>query len=306
MADPDPSWELYRSFLAVLDAGSLSGAARRLRLAQPTLGRHIRALEQTLGTALFTRSPAGLEATDTARALAPDARAMASAAAALVRTASGPAGEATGTVRLTAAEIVGVEVLPPMLTAFRARHPGVAIELALSNEQQDLLRRDADIAVRMARPTQGALLARRIGQLRLRLYAHESYLAAHGTPGSLADLGRHTVIGYDKVQPPARVGKALGIGLSRDLFALRTDNELAQLAHLRAGFGILPCQPVIAARSEGLVPLLADRFAFDIEVWVVMHEDLAISRRMRLLFDHLVDGLAAYVAQSDRLTRQTT
>jgi DNA-binding transcriptional LysR family regulator len=304
MASAEPSWELYRSFLAVLDAGSLSSAARTLRLAQPTLGRHIRALEKALGTALFTRSRAGLEPTDSARALERDARAMASAAAALARTASGPVGEARGAIRLTAADIVGVEVLPPMLTRFREAHPGIEIELALSNDQQDLLRRDADIAVRMARPAQGALRARRIGQIRLPFCAHESYLAAHGTPTSLAELTGHTLIGYDRLEPPARVGKALGLAITRDLFALRTDNELAQLAHLRAGFGILPCQPLIAARSEGLVPILADRFAFDLEVWVVMHEDLALSRRMRLLFDWLVEGMKAYVAASERVTRR--
>lgn len=300
--ESDPSWELWRSFLAVLEAGSLSGAARRLALAQPTLGRHVEALEAALGTALFTRSPGGLKPTEAALNLQPHAQAMAVAAEALVRTASAEAGEASGVVRLTASDIVGVEVLPPMLTAFRERHSAVDIELALSNVQQDLLRRDADIAVRMARPTQSALLAQRIGSVRLALYGHRDYLARHGAPRTLADLAGHTVIGFDRIPPAPSLVAGLPLAITREAFALRTDNDLAQIAALRAGFGLCAAQPVIAARTGDLVPVLADVFAFDLEVWVVMHEDLKSIRRLRLLFDHLVERLRDYVAQSERLT----
>jgi DNA-binding transcriptional LysR family regulator len=298
----DPSWELWRSFLAVLEAGSLSGAARRLTLAQPTLGRHIEALEAALGTALFTRSPGGLKPTEAALTLEPHAQAMALAAEALVRTASAGAGEASGVVRLTASDIVGVEVLPPMLTAFRERHPAIDIELALSNAQQDLLRRDADIAVRMARPTQSALLAQRIGSVRLALYGHRDYLARHGAPRTLADLAGHTVIGFDRIPPAPSLIAGLPLEITREAFALRTDNDLAQIAALRAGFGLCAAQPVIAARTGDLVAVLRDVFAFDLEVWVVMHEDLKSIRRLRLLFDHLVERLRDYVAQSEGLT----
>jgi DNA-binding transcriptional LysR family regulator len=304
MASAEPSWELYRSFLAVAAAGSLSGAARALALAQPTIGRHIEALEKALGVVLFTRSPAGLRPTEAALALQPHAQAMAVAAQALVRTASGGARETRGVVRLTASDLVGAEVLPQMLAEFREAHPDIDIELALSNAQQDLLRRDADIAVRMARPTQGALFARRIGSVRLALYAREDYLARHGTPDSLAALPGHAIIGYDRLPPPRDIERTLGIDLNRELFALRCDNDLAQLAALRAGFGICACQPVIAARTGDLTPLLTGALRFDLEVWVVMHEDLKAVRRMRLLFDHLVEGLGAYVRQSSLLTRR--
>ncbi|MEO8926371.1 MAG: LysR family transcriptional regulator [Caulobacteraceae bacterium] len=297
MADAQPAWDLYRAFLAVLDAGSLSGAARALDLAQPTVGRHIEALEQALGGGpLFTRSPGGLRPTEAALSLAPHAQAMATAAAALVRTASGEAGSVRGVVRLTASDIVGAEVLPPILTDFRERHGEVAIELVLSNRQEDLLRRDADIAVRMARPTQSALLAHRIGAVRLTMFAHRRYLERHGEPRSLDDLARHTLIGYDRLQPPREALRQIGLDVTRDLFALRTDSDLAQIAALRAGFGLCPCQPAIARSDPDLVPVLADLFAFDLEVWVVMHEDLKTSRRMRLLFDHLVERLKAYVS----------
>src|SRR5579859_4753296 len=159
MMSTAPGWELYRSFLAVVREKSLSAAARSLSLTQPTLGRHVDALEEALGMPLFTRSQAGLIATDGALRLVPHAEAMASAAAALVRAASGEADEARGAVRITASEMVGTEVLPPMLAAFREQHPRIAVELVVSNRAQDLLRRDADIAVRMVKPTQGALLA---------------------------------------------------------------------------------------------------------------------------------------------------
>ncbi len=181
-------WALWRSFLAVMRAGSLSGAARALGLAQPTLGRHIEGLEASLGAALFTRSPGGLRPTETALALAPNAEAMASAAAALARAASGALDAPAGAIRLTASDIVGAEVLPLILADFGDRWREIEIELSLSNRQEDLLRRDADIAVRMAEPSQGALLARRVGETPIRLYAHRAYLQRRGEPRAIAAL----------------------------------------------------------------------------------------------------------------------
>ncbi len=194
----EPKWETYRSFLAVMNEGSLSGAARKLALTQPTIGRHIDALEADLGLALFTRSQSGLLATQAARELLPHATAMASAADALVRASSGAGAEERGTVRLTASVMIGGEVLPPILTAFREKHPSVAIELVLSDVTADLARRDADIAVRMVRPKQDALVAKKIGRIGLGLHAHRRYLAAHGVPQTLDDLVHHSVIGFDK------------------------------------------------------------------------------------------------------------
>jgi DNA-binding transcriptional LysR family regulator len=291
-----PDWDFYRSFLAVMETGSLSGAARALGVAQPTVGRHIEALERALGgDALFTRSPGGLRPTRAAQALAPHAKAMAVAAETLIRTASGDADEVRGVLRLTASEIVGAEVLPPILRDFRESWPKVDIELVLSNQLDDLLHRDADIAVRMARPTQGALTARRVGAVHLGFYAHRSYLQKHGEPRGMDELAGHALIGYDRLAPPPEALEEIGIDVSREMFALRTDSDLAGLAAMRAGFGICPCQVVIAARDPNLVPILTREFGFDLETWVVMHEDLKSSRRMRLLFDHLVEGLKAYV-----------
>ena len=286
----DLSWDHWRSFLAVVDEGSLSGAARVLGLTQPTLGRHIAQMETALRTGLFLRVPSGLIATDVALALVPQARVMAAAAATLRRTASGGAGAASGTVRLAASEMVGAEVLPPLLAAFAEDHPAIAIELVLSNRNEDLLRHDADIAVRMQRPTQAALLARRLGSVPLGLYAHSRYAARRGLPDRLESMADHILIG------PESAGSLAGLTLgdrpvTPALFTYRSDSDLAQLALLRAGLGIGICQDGIAARDPALLPVLPEQVRVTLDAWLVMHEDLRASRRVRLLYDVLALGL---------------
>lgn len=294
MATNEPGWDLYRSFLAVMREGSLSAAARALGMTQPSLGRHVRQLETDLGVALFTRSPLGLAPTENAHELVPHAQAMAAASAALRRAASASNHEIRGVVRLTCSEVVGAEVLPPMLAAFRRQHPGIVIELSLSNQSEDLLRKDADIAVRMLRPVQAALVARRIGGIPLGMHAHRSYLKTYGRPQTVADLQQHALIGFDRETPALRALRSR-LPFSREDFALRTDSDLAQLAAIRAGFGIGVCQCPIAQRDRQLVHLLPEAFALELDTWLVMHEDLRTSRRVRLLYDHLVQALGAYV-----------
>jgi DNA-binding transcriptional LysR family regulator len=296
MASAAPAWDLYRSFLAVLRLGSLSAAARTLGLTQPTLGRHIAELEAALGQTLFVRSQSGVSPTDAAQSLAPSAEAMEAASAAFLRTASGGLDDAKGSVRLTASEFLGVEVLPAVLTEFRQTYPAIDIELAISDANQDLSRRDADIAVRMARPTQAALVARRLGDVGIGLYAHRRYAEHHGLPKSLGELATHTIIGFDSDVIALRMSRAGGLGVSREAFAFRSDNEHARLAALRAGFGIGPCQDGIARRDRDLVAVLPGEVRFDLEMWLVMHEDLRASRRVRLLYDHLAGALSAYAA----------
>jgi DNA-binding transcriptional LysR family regulator len=294
----EPAWELYRSFLAVMREGSLSAAARRLVLTQPTLGRHIAALEHALGLALFTRSPGGLAPTAAALDLLPHAEAMEASAAALRRVASGAATEEGGTVRITASEIVGAEVLPAILAAFRHDHSRIILELALTNRTEDLLRRDADIAVRMAPPKQEALVARHIGRVPLGLYAHRRYLARFGTPARIDDLPHHHLIGFDRDPRSWQSLKEPGFALDREVFSFRADNDLAQLAALRAGLGIGGCQRPIALREKGLVPVLPEAIAFSLDMWLVMHEDLRASRPLRLVFDHLAAELGRYAASA--------
>ncbi|MEP7053260.1 MAG: LysR family transcriptional regulator [Pseudomonadota bacterium] len=298
MKTTEPGWELYRSFLAVIREKSLSGAARALSLTQPTLGRHIDALEAAFGASLFTRSQAGLLPTAGASSLIPHAEAMASAARALARAASGEAEEERGAVRITASEIIGTEVLPGILSAFRERHSRIDIELTISNRTEDLLRRDADIAVRMVKPTQSALLARHLGTLHLGLHAHPEYLKKHGMPRSLEELRKHPLIGFDSAASLQRL-PALGLPISRDLFSFRCDSDVAQYRALREGFGISICQVALATR-DGLVKVLPGALDFELGVWVVMHKDLKSNRRVRLMFDHLGLELTEYIRSERR------
>jgi DNA-binding transcriptional LysR family regulator len=294
MAKTEPGWELYRSFLAVMREGSLSGAARSLGMTQPSLGRHIRELEEALGASLFARSPQGLAPTDLAHELLPHAQAMASASAALRRAASQQQNTVAGVVRIAASVMIGAEVLPPILAAFRQQHPGIVIELSLSNTPEDLLRRDADIAIRMMRPTQEALVARRIGKIALGIFAHRRYLEANGRPKNVADLARHALIGYDTETAYIRSVRPAGLPYAREYFALRTDNDPAAMAAIRAGYGIGICQVGIAQRDPDLVQLLPGQFVLDMETWVVMHEDLRRSVRVRTLYDNLCAALTDY------------
>jgi|HubBroStandDraft_2_1064218.scaffolds.fasta_scaffold176594_1 DNA-binding transcriptional LysR family regulator len=302
MANVEPAWDLYRSFLAVLRLGSLSAAARSLGLTQPTIGRHIASLQRALGgRALFTRSQIGLLPTDAAHKLRPHAEDMAAAAAAFVRTGSANVEEMGGVVRLAAADVLGVEVLPGILSDFRAEFPAIAIELSLSNRIADLLRRDADIAVRMVRPQQKALLAKRVGKIALGFYAHRRYLERCGYPDRLEDLPDQTLIGFDRAPPLGDFLKSVPIPVTRELFAFRCDNDLAQLAALRAGFGIGICHTGIARRDPNLLPLFSKQFKIELEIWIVMHSDLRRNSRMRALFDYLAVRLAAFAVQSNVL-----
>ncbi|MFN3512070.1 MAG: LysR family transcriptional regulator [Phenylobacterium sp.] len=298
---PNVEWDLFQSLHAVMQTGSLSAAAKVRGLTQPTLGRHIEALEQKLGAALFLRSPRGLTPTDLALSLAPHLEEMSAAAAAALRDASGAADSLKGAIRITASQIMGAEVLPAILADFRKAHPEIELELALSNKAEDLSRRDADIAVRMMRPTQAALLARKVGAIGIGFYAHRSYVEAHGTPETLEDVFDHTVIGFDREPPPLQALADLDLPweINRDGFAFRSDNDLAQIAAVRAGLGIGAVQHQIA-RRHGLTPVLSNAFGFELELWVAMHENLKSNRRMRLMFDHLVQGLSAFVAEGRR------
>ena len=199
-----------------------------------------------------------------------------------------------GVVRLTASEVIGCEILPPILADFQAKHPQIEIELILSNQLADLTRRDADIAIRMARPTQNTLVARKIGLMRLNLYAAPEYVARRGRPCSVEEIDDHVIIGFDSDTPKIQGRVDLGRPITRDMFSIRTDSQVGQLAAVRAGLGIGACHSGLAERY-GLQPVLPDRFCIEMEMWLCMLEGLRTTRRMRLMFDHLAKGLAAYV-----------
>lgn len=295
MNTTEPSWDLYRTFLAVVREGSLSGAARSLGLTQPTVARHIDALEDSIGAELFVRSQRGLSPNEIALELQPYAESLAATAAAMLRAASAGGDRVRGTVRLSASEVVGIEVLPPILAALRERHPELAVELITSNELDNLLRRDADIAVRMVEPTQESLVVKRIGAISLGLFAHPDYLERRGVPRRLADLDDHDIIGFDRETPAIRAMRRKLPGFERERFAFRADNQVAQLAAMRAGFGIGICQVPLAARVPELVRLMPDVIDLELPTWLAMHENLRSTPRCRAAFDALCEGLQAYV-----------
>ncbi|MQR00639.1 LysR family transcriptional regulator [Glaciimonas soli] len=291
-------WELYRSFLSVLKEGSLSAAARALGTTQPTVGRHIEALEQALGIVLFTRSQSGLAPTEIALAIRGYAEAVESTVASLERAASSQGNGVAGVVRVTASDVIGVEVLPAIITRMREQYPDIRVELVLSDRVQDLLHREADIAVRMVQPKQEQLVARRIGSIELGFHAHTEYLRRHGNPRTTKDLAKHSIIGYDLATPFVhRAGKSLP-DLPRKNFALASDSNLAQFALIRSGAGIGVCQVTLAKRDPALTRVLAKSFSMKLETWVTMHEDLRNNPRCRVVFDALVEGMLDYVEQS--------
>ena len=284
-------WEHWQSFLAVAAQGSLSAAARVLGLTQPTVSRHIDLLEAGVGAPLFLRSPQGMSLTELGTRLLPEARSMAAAASALERTASAPDDATRGIVRLTASEVVGSEILPALLAPLMARHPGLEVELVLSNRNEDLLRREADLAVRMVRPAQAGLVARKLADVAIGLFAHERYLSAHGQPESLSDLPAHRLIGPDR--DAAMLAALAGTGITRRMIGFRCDRESAQLNAIRAGLGIGVMQAGLARLSPGLRPVLAGDIAFTLECWLALHEDLRANARVRLVFEHLAAHLPA-------------
>ena len=288
-------WDDQRAFLSVIDGGSLSEAARRLGLSQPTVRARIASLEKALGSALFTRAVNGMVPTKQALALAPHVRAMQRASNALIRTASAPPGAVAGAVRLSVSEFVGMEVIPPMLASLRALHPQLHIELVLSNTSANLLEQEVDVALRMTAPKQQALVARKVAKIPLGFYAHRRYIADHGMPATVNDLVNHDLIGPDRSSDDLIVVDRIFPDFRPERFVLRTDSHPAQLAAVRAGLGIAAVQVPAAEKSEDLVRVLANLEIAALETWIVIHEDLRNTPRVRAVTDHLASSFAKWV-----------
>ena len=256
MATAEPDWALWRSFSAVVTDGSLSAAARRIGYSQPTLGRHIEALEQQLGVTLFDRTLQGLKPTETALRLYQAVQAAEAKLAEAVLMAEGSTGAIEGTVRITASTGVSHYILPALLRPIREEFPAIAIEIVPSDSIENLLLREADVAVRMFRPTQLELIAKKLGKLPIVAAAHASYLGTHGTPVSPDDLTRHTLIGMDRSDLILTAAKQLGFGLRRSDFALRTDSQTGGWELLKAGLGIGFAQLGLVNDTPGMRALL--------------------------------------------------
>jgi DNA-binding transcriptional LysR family regulator len=284
-------WALVRSFLAVLDAGSLMGAARRLGAQQPTLSRHIAELEAQLGTPLFERTGRGVVPTEAARAIADAARQMEAGADQLAQRLAGRRDATRGSVRITTSQVAACYLMPPVLAALQQAEPGIQVELVASNQISNLLRREADIAVRMVRPTQGSLVARKLADLPIVAAAHPSYLQRQGTPRKPQDLLQHRLIGYDRDDTIERGFARMGLALPREAFALRTDDQVAYGRLVASGAGIGFVAQYNLAHWPGVVPLLPMLQIPPLPCWLAVHREIRGSRVVKRVYDFLAEAV---------------
>jgi DNA-binding transcriptional LysR family regulator len=296
-------WSLVRSFLAVLDAGSLMGAARKLEAQQPTLSRHVAELESQLGAPLFERTGRGVTPTALALAVAEAARQMQDGADALARSLARERAVATGSVRITASQVAATWLLPALLARFAEAEPGIQIELVASNQLSNLLRREADIALRMVRPAQSSLVARKLGEVRIVAAAHQSYLARAGVPRKPADLLAHRLIGYDRDELVLRGFARMGFAITRQQFALRTDDQVAygQLVASGAGIGFVAAYNV--AQWPGVKTVLPMLQIPPLPCWLAVHREIRGSRVVRRVYDFLADAVPAALDAADSKSR---
>jgi DNA-binding transcriptional LysR family regulator len=285
-------WALVRSFLAALDQGSLLGAARILRSSQPTVGRHIAELESQLGVVLFERTGRGLVPTTTALQLLDAARSMETGANQLARTLSGVQTQTTGTVRITASVPVAVTLMPPLLSRMRQTLPDIQVELVSSNQVSNLLRREADIAVRMMRPEQGSLVAKKMGNVPLGAYAHKQYLARKGVLRKPTDLLQHDLIGSDTDTSILQGFAAMGYPVGREIFSFRSDDFIVQWQAVRAGLGIGFVANYLARSDPDVLPVLQGALKVpDLPMWLAVHREVRTNKRIRAVYDFLASEL---------------
>ncbi len=294
-------WNQARAFLATAEEGSLSAASRALGLTQPTLGRQVAALEAELGVVLFERVGRSLALTPSGLELLEHVRSMADAASQLSLTASGRSLSIAGQVCITATDMTSAFLLPPLLARLRELAPQVHVEVLVSNALQDLRRREADIAIRHARPTHGDLIARLVRVTSAHLYASTAYLDGHGRPQHAGELSALDFIAFEDVDRAVTALNACGLALGPENFGLTTNNGIALLNLVQQGLGISMLPRDIADPLPDLEAILPDSIAYEIPVWLTTHRELHSSRRIRLVYDFLAESLAGEDAASGGL-----
>jgi DNA-binding transcriptional LysR family regulator len=284
-------WALVRSFLAVMDAGSVSAAARATQGHQPTLSRHLSELETQLGVALFERTGRGVRPTVAGLEVLPAARQMQAAAEALERSVSRGREATRGTVRITASQVVATWLLPSLVAEFQRAEPEIAIEIVSSNAVQNLLRREADIAVRMVRPAQASLIARKLGEIDIVAAAHKSYLTKAPPLHGAADLRRHRLIGYDRDDTIIRGAAKTGLALTRADFALRTDDQVVYGRLVAEGAGIGFVARYNLRYWPGVVAVLPTLVAGALPCWLAVHREIRSNPLVRTVYDFLARAI---------------
>jgi DNA-binding transcriptional LysR family regulator len=286
-------WNQVRAFLVAAEEGSLSAAARALKQTQPTLSRQVTGLEQSLGVTLFERGHRQLQLTAAGLTLLDHARTMAESADGISLVASGQSQAIEGRVSITATEMLATYYLPAMLRKLREQAPGIIVDVVASDEVRDLIRREADIAIRHTQPMQPELIARRVGTLRGRIYAARRLLDEVGLPRSFADLANQDFIGIDDTGRMIEGAAAQGLQLRMEQFRTfaASGNCMLQLIREGLGFGFLPMDT--GDLFDDLVCVLPELFNPEIPVWLVSHRELHTSRRIRVVYDLLAEELQA-------------
>lgn len=284
-------WTQVRAFLAAVETGSFSAAARAMGSTQPTIGRQVSALEQELGVALFQRVGRGLELTPTALELVEHARAMGEAALRLSRVAAGQSLSLEGTVCISAGEVFAAHLLPTALTQIRKAHPGIRLEIVASNQSSDLGRRQADIALRNYRPEQSDLVTRKVRVDQAYLYATPGYLESLGGVGSLEELSAADFIAFDHSEVFMNGLNAMGLRLSVASFPWVSESQQVQWAFVTGGAGVGVMVAEVGDADSRVVRVLPEEIAFPFETWLTSHREVRTSRRVRVVFDHLARAL---------------
>lgn len=294
-------WSLIQTFLAVVEHGALARAADAIGATQPTLSRQIAALEAEIGAALFTRGARGSVLTAAGEALVYPARQMQQAAHALRLAASGQSLSLKGTVRVTASEMTSAFLLPPILASLRWKYPDIQLEIVASNAVDNLLEREADIAIRMVKPIQDTLVARHLGDLKMGGYASKAYLEQKKIPFSADAMSEFDWIGYDKNPAIVNHCRALGIELTRESFAIRSDDQMVCWQSMLNGMGIGFGFSLLAKQYPQLVRVLPEHWFKDSPVWLTAPLELRSNPRIRAVYDHLAEHLIELIGSSNNL-----
>lgn len=285
-------WNAARAFCATADAGSLSAAARKLGLTQPTMSRQVAALEAGLGVTLFERVGKRLALTDTGRRLLEHARTMAAAADAMALAAEGKSQEVTGRVIISATDAFAAYLLPDIIEQIHQRAPQITLVVVATDSISDLRRREADIAIRHVRPTEPELIGRLVVEMTAHFYAADTWVARNGQPRSIADIGKVDLLGFEPVERfVEHLGKA-GIIVTADQCRIVSANSVALWEMTRRGLGVGMMLRECADRMPGLVRLLPELPGTPVPVWLVTHRELHTSRRVRLVFDAIAEQLS--------------
>ena len=294
------NWADMRMFLAIVDAGNLVAASEKVGLSQPTLGRRLTAMEKRLDVSLFVRTGRRMQLTDAGQAIVENARRMQREMLAIERSVDTQSHGLTGEVRITATEGTGTEWLAPELVDFHLRYPDILLNVRVETRALDLLHREADIALRLGRPTQPDLIARHLVQVGFGLYAADSYLARKGAPRTMEELADHRLVGIEIDGKLSMAPGESGLAEDSQQFAFVSNSPAAQVSAARAGFGIAVLSHRWASMHPELTPVLPDVAMVEVDMWLVTHEELRHSARIRAVSDFLVERV---VANRDRFRR---